>query len=215
MTDSIDKSDTERNLGGRPAITSAHQLAAAAQRLFLVHGFEQTSVDDIATAVGVSRRTFFRYFPTKADVLWVETPAEFARLQDNLAASPDGEPYRDTIVRAVLAALWFPPEQREWALHRAQLIFTVPAVRSLASSRFTEWRMIAAEFAGVRFGQPADALLPLAVGHAVLAGTLTGHEYWVAHPDEDLFDALERALTLLLPREPEDPLEPGRKGTPV
>jgi mycofactocin system transcriptional regulator len=202
MSDSIDDPEPSRNLGGRPAITSAHQLAAAAQRLFLANGFDQTSVDDIATAVGVSRRTFFRYFATKADVLWVESPAEFARLRENLAAAPDDEPYPTALIRAVLAALAFPPDQREWALHRAQLVFTVPAVQSPASKRFTEWRMIATEFAASRCGLPQDALFPLAVGHAVLAGTLAAHEYWIAHPDEDLFPILEQSLQLLLPREP-------------
>jgi len=203
MSDSIDKSDQSRNLGGRPAITSAHQLAEAAQRLFLAKGFEQTSVDDIASAVGVSRRTFFRYFATKADVLWVESAAEFARLREHLAAAPTSEPYPGVVISAVLAALQFPPDQREWALHRAQLIFTVPAVQALASTRFTEWRGIAAEFTATRYGQPGDGLFPLAVGHAVLAGALTAHEYWIAHPEDDLFEALEQALLLLLPPEPD------------
>ena len=64
--------------GGRPAVTSAHELAAVAQRLFIAHGFDETSVDDIATAAGISRRTFFRYFSTKADVCFADSPAELA-----------------------------------------------------------------------------------------------------------------------------------------
>lgn len=204
MTEGNDTPDQVRDRGGRPAATSPRELAEAAQRLFLAHGFDQTSVDDIAAAAGVSRRTFFRYFPTKADVLWVETSAEIDRLRAHLAASGDDEPYPDAVTGAVLASLRLAPEQREWALQRAQLIFTVPAVQGQAAQRFVEWRTIAAGFAARRYGQPVDALFPLAVGHAVLAASLTAHEYWITHPESDLADALATALALLLPPAPAD-----------
>jgi AcrR family transcriptional regulator len=45
----------------------------AAVRLFRESGYEATTVDDIASAAGCSRRTFFRYFGTKEDVLLQET----------------------------------------------------------------------------------------------------------------------------------------------
>jgi AcrR family transcriptional regulator len=45
------------------------QLMEAAMQLFTKRGFEQTTIDDIANAVGMSRRTFFRYFQTKEDVV--------------------------------------------------------------------------------------------------------------------------------------------------
>ena len=40
-------------------------LAEVSLELFLERGFEATTADDIAAASGISRRTFFRYFPTK------------------------------------------------------------------------------------------------------------------------------------------------------
>lgn len=80
----------------------------------------------------MSRRTFFRYFATKADVLRVESPAELGRLCQHLGAARAGEPYRAVVERAVLAALHFPPEHHEWALHRAQLVLAVPTVQAQA-----------------------------------------------------------------------------------
>jgi mycofactocin system transcriptional regulator len=188
--------------GGRPAVTTPHDLAEVAQRLFLERGFDATSIDDIALAAGIGRRTFFRYFPTKADVLFVESAAELRRLEDHLAEGVPGEPYEDVVTRSVIAALRFPDEEREWARHRAQLLLTVPAVQAHAMSRYAAWRAAAASFAAARCGQPADALFPLAVGHAVLAATLTAHQHWLAHPEADLFEALARSLDLLLPPTP-------------
>ena len=188
--------------GGRPAVTSAHDLAAVAQRLFLEHGFDRTSVDDIALTAGISRRTFFRYFPTKADVLFVESDAELRRLRENLVSGPAGETYQAVVTRSVIAALSIPPDQHTWALHRAQLLLSVPAVQGPAMARYGRWRAAAAEFVGARFGQPVDALFPVAVGHAVLAGTLAAHEHWAAHPEEDLFETVAQTLALLLPVEP-------------
>ncbi|MGO4204814.1 TetR family transcriptional regulator [Rhodococcus sp. TAF43] len=188
--------------GGRPAATTAHDLAAVAQRMFVEHGFDQTSIEDIARAAGISSRTFFRYFPTKADVLWVESDAEIGRLRDVLAAGLPTERYEDVVVSAVVAALCLPHDQIEWARHRAQLVLTEPAVQAQASQRHARWRAAAAEFVSTRTGHPVDGFFPTAVGHAVLAATLAGHEYWVSHPDTDLAEHLQCALLLILPPEP-------------
>jgi mycofactocin system transcriptional regulator len=188
--------------GGRPAATTPHELAAVAQRLFLERGFDATSVDDIALAAGIGRRTFFRYFPTKADVLFVESDAELRRLEEHLAGGGRTERYQDVLARSVVAALRFPEEEREWARQRAQLLLTVPAVQAHAMSRYTAWRAAAARFAADRSGQAPDALFPLAVGQAVLAATLTAHEHWLARPEADLFEVLARCLDLLLPPGP-------------
>jgi len=182
--------------GGRPALTSAHELAAIAQALFVERGFHETSVDDIAAAAGVSRRTFFRYFSTKTDVLWVAAPREIDVFRGLLAESPPGEPWADGLCRAAARALAYPPEERPWMRQRAELFLQVPAVQEKAALRYDKWRHIATEFARAR---GVDALNALAAGYATLAATLAAHENWLTHPDDDLPALLERFLRLLLP----------------
>ncbi|MEE2059112.1 acyl-CoA-like ligand-binding transcription factor [Rhodococcus artemisiae] len=185
---------------GRPAATSAPELAAVAQTLFLQRGFDEVTVDDIAAAAGISRRTFFRYFPTKADVLWVESSAELAQLHDGLESSTGrSEPCRDSLIRAVIAALEFPPEQREWALHRAQLVLDVPAVQTHTTMRMNAWRTEVTDYVARSTGSSCDDLVPLTVGHATVSAVQAAHRYWVTHPDEELAAVLEQTLEITLP----------------
>lgn len=186
--------------GGRPPVSSAHEVAAVAQRVFLERGFDETSVDDLAAAAGISRRTFFRYFPTKADVLFVDSPAEVDRFRAGLAAGGPADSWRAVVTGAVTAALRFAPEDRDWALHRAQLFFAVPAVQAHAVRVWATWRQLAVDHA--RTVPHDDPLFPLAVGHAVLAATLAAHEHWTRDPAADLGDLLTHMLDLLLPPDP-------------
>jgi AcrR family transcriptional regulator len=63
-------------------------LEDAALRLFARDGFDETTVDDIAAEVGVSARTFFRYFATKDEVLYVEREHRLALLRAAVLAAP-------------------------------------------------------------------------------------------------------------------------------
>ncbi len=186
---------------GRPPVTSAHELAAVAQRMFVAGGYDETSVDEIAAAAGIGRRTFFRYFPTKADVFFTDSPRELDQLRQGLASGRPGEPYRAVVTRAVVDALRIPPGQREWALHRAQLVLGVPGVQAHATRVWAQWRQQAVEYA--RTVPHTDPLFPRAVGHAVLAATLAAHEHWLTVPDDDLGRLLTGMLDLLLPPQPD------------
>src|SRR3954471_17005896 len=82
---------------GRPPGTSARELELIALRLFGERGFDDTTVEDIARAAGVSRRTFFRYFDTKADVLWHAFDTEVATLRAAFVAVPPETALLDAI----------------------------------------------------------------------------------------------------------------------
>lgn len=66
---------------GRPRSSSREALEEAATELFLEHGYQATTVDQIAARAGVSRATFFNYFPTKSAVLWVEVDRALEALE--------------------------------------------------------------------------------------------------------------------------------------
>ena len=182
---------------GRPPGTSARALELIALRLFTDQGFEQTTVDQIATAAGVSRRTFFRYFDTKSDVLWNYFDAEVETIRGLLARTPDDLPIMEGVRRAVLAANHYRAEDVPELRMRMTLLSSVPELFASAAIHYDAWERAVVDFVARRSGQPADSLYPLAVGRAVLAACRAGFDRWAARADADLTVYLDAALRAL------------------
>ncbi|MGI8756023.1 MAG: TetR family transcriptional regulator, partial [Acidimicrobiales bacterium] len=81
---------------GRPPSTDRTELAAIAFALFNQQGFEVTTVDDIARAAGISRRTFFRYYASKNDAVWGDFDGLLQAMERWLAETPDDRPLMET-----------------------------------------------------------------------------------------------------------------------
>jgi mycofactocin system transcriptional regulator len=179
---------------GRPPGTSARELEVIALRLFGERGFDDTTVEDIAREAGVSRRTFFRYFDTKADVLWHAFDAEVATLRAAFAAGRAEEPLLDAIRIAVVSVNHYTATDVPELRARMKLIGTVPALQASAATHYDAWERAVIDYAAGRLGQPPEALLPLAIGRATLAVCRAAYECWVEHADEDLTVYLDAAL---------------------
>src|SRR5690348_8816755 len=80
---------------GRPPSTSRRELRLIALGLFAEHGFDSTTIEQVAAAAGVSERTFFRYFTTKASVLWSEFETEVETIRATLGSVADDVPMMD------------------------------------------------------------------------------------------------------------------------
>src|SRR3954454_21817106 len=114
----------------RPPATSREDLERVAMRLFSEHGFDATTVDDIATAAGIGRRTFFRYFGSKNDVVWGRFDEGLARLRSELAAAPADRPLRDVLREAIVAFNELPPGQVPVHRQRMALILGVDSLQA-------------------------------------------------------------------------------------
>jgi AcrR family transcriptional regulator len=95
------------------------ELTAVAQDLFLEHGYEQTTVDQIAAAAGMSKRTFFRYFPSKDDLVIGKYDLFGDRMADALDARPDDEPVWDSLRRMFDIALDYVQDEHQRARNDA------------------------------------------------------------------------------------------------
>src|ERR1700691_4175996 len=129
---------------GRKPVTSRADLEHVAFDLFDRQGFEQTTVDDIARAAGIGRRTFFRYFPSKNDIAWGEFDAELDRMRARLKAIAPQTPLMDAIRTAVVDFNRVAPEQIPWHRRRMALILGTPALQAHSTLRYAAWRQVIA-----------------------------------------------------------------------
>lgn len=165
--------------------------------LFEQQGFEQTTIDDIATAAGIGRRTFFRYFGSKNDVPWGDFDGELARMRRRLAATPPQAPLMDAIRRAIVDFNQMPAEQVPAHRRRMTFILGVPALQAHSTLRFAAWRGVIADFVAQRTGQRPDSLLPRTIAHAMLGVAVAAYEQWLANPGDDLCELLDSAVGAL------------------
>lgn len=182
---------------GRPRSVTHAQITSIALELFARHGFEATTVEDVAAELGINRRTLFRYFPSKNDMVWGDFDWVLDRLRRYLnEASPD-EPLMAALGRAVVASNHYEPDQLPELRIRMTLITTVPALQAHSMLRYEAWRAVIAEFVAARLGERPNDLLPQTAAHAALGTSIAAFVRWVDHPDEDLEDTLRRGYELL------------------
>ncbi len=185
------------SVGGRPPVTTHDELARAALRLFDRNGFDETTVDEIAAAAGVGRRTFFRYFATKAAVLWYDFDRHVGAIRESLADAADDVPMMVAIRDAVLLGNRYGPADLPDLRARMALISTVPALQASATLHYEKWEQVVAEFVSARTGLSADSLYPSVVGRCVFAACRAAYADWAASGEAALRGYLVAALGAL------------------
>lgn len=167
-----------------------------ALRLFRQQGYEETTVSQIAEAAEVSESTFFRYFPTKEDVvLWDDYDP---RIVEVFRAQPAGvSPIAALRVafRDVLAQL----SEAEWAEQRERmaLILSVPPLRAMLVDQIRGPMRLMAEVVAERAGRKPDDPGVRAVAGAVLGVGMSVMFTWAEDPDADIIALFDDALAQL------------------
>ncbi|MFJ2900845.1 TetR family transcriptional regulator [Streptomyces sp. NPDC087212] len=105
------------------------ELAAAAMELFSTKGYEATTVDEIAAAAGVARRTFFRHFRSKEEAIFPDHDDTLVRAEAVLNAAPPHEHPLDTVCRGIKEVMRMYAAQPEISVARYKLTREVPTLR--------------------------------------------------------------------------------------
>ncbi|MFI6288938.1 TetR family transcriptional regulator [Streptomyces sp. NPDC051018] len=105
------------------------ELASAAMELFATKGYEATTVDEIAAAAGVARRTFFRHFRSKEEAIFPDHDDTLVRAEAVLNAAPPHEHPLDTVCRGIKEVMRMYASSPAVSVERYRLTREVPTLR--------------------------------------------------------------------------------------
>lgn len=121
-------------------------LAAAAMELFDERGFDDTTVDEIAAAAGVSRRTLFRHFPTKSDIVFADHPDRIVRLDRFLHTAPPERLLLDIVLDSAVATIPSFVDPADFYLRRHRLLKRTPELRYREQAYGLQYTRVLARF---------------------------------------------------------------------
>lgn len=199
---------TERRIDGRvdPQISTLlarkqesvrHAICDHASKLLFEQGFHETTIDDIAKAASIGRRTFFRYFETKEDmVLWKFD--QFARRALHvLAQRPAREPSLLALQHALTEASEFynhEPAQTLAILRMTEATPSLFAQQLLQQDRWKEWFAAGLR---ARTRAPASSTLPEMTAAVAFEAMAIAVRRWVKSPGSHLSDAIAQSFVTL------------------
>lgn len=189
--------DKQPGLRERKKARTREEIQRQALRLFREHGYDATTTGQIAAAAEVSESTFFRYFPTKEDVItWDPFDPEFITA---FRAQPLGQA-PITALRAAFGEVMGRLSAEEWAAQRErlQLLLNAPPLRArlMDSSIRSPLRLLTYAVAE-RTGQHPSHVAVRALAGAVIGIGLAAMLAWVEDPDTDIVALFDELLAQL------------------
>jgi AcrR family transcriptional regulator len=197
-----DAQETSARLGLRQRKRSRtfDRIQGEALRLFVARGFDAVTLDDIAHAAEVSRRTLLNYFGTKEEIA-LSAKADFPRvIAAAVMARPADEPLMEMVENAFIDLARQPATDQGRAV--ALLIHTTPSLRAGDQAKYEAVERLLAQTLAERKGLSPDDIACRVVAGAAVSILKLATDHWLTHPDasaeafgREAFAALRRAAT--------------------
>ncbi|MGH3957804.1 mycofactocin system transcriptional regulator [Mycobacterium sp.] len=182
---------------GRRRSTTPHHITDVALELFAARGFTQVSVDDVAHAAGIARRSLFRYYASKNAIPWGDFDAHLQHLRELLDNVDPQVPLGAALRAALLAFNTF--GESETARHRLRMrvILQTAELQAYSMTMYAGWREVIAEFVARRSGAEPTDLAPQTVAWMMLGVALSAYEHWLDDESVSLRQALGDAFDVV------------------
>lgn len=200
--------ESEGSTGGTPAQipdlrsltreTVRAQIAETAWSVFAERGFDDVTVNQVAEATGISRASFFRYFSSKEEAVFVALEAMGAEIATALEERPPQEPPWEALRRAFDAAMPNYASNPARSLARLNLTRETPSLRAHQLERQAQWRGLIGAALAIRTGRNRDDVQIEAVVGAALAALDAATERWALSGGElDLTGLVDDAFAAI------------------
>ena len=179
---------------GRRRSTTQDHITDVALDLFAARGFDEVSVDDVAQAAGIARRTLFRYYASKNAIPWGDFDAYLDHMRDLLDDMDPDVPISEALRSALLAFNEFGAQEMTRHRRRMRVILETAALQAYSMTMYAGWRAVVAAFVARRLGAKAGDLVPQTVAWTMLGVALSAYEHWLADESVSLARALGDAF---------------------
>ncbi len=183
----------ETSLRERKKQQTRDHLIDAAFSLFEERGFDHVSAAEIAEQANVSERTFYRYFPTKEDVIFPDGDEKMAHVDEMVANLPKTMSVVEGLRAGIRAITVQTQESTELQLARARLVMSTPSLQSLIMRREQEWVESFADAIAARLDLDQEAdIRPELTAAVIVAVFRVVMNRWIRsggrEPIEDMID---------------------------
>lgn len=162
--------------------------------LFVARGFSDVSVDDVAQAAGIARRTLFRYYASKNAIPWGDFDTHLQYLRELLDRVESDVSLGDALRTALLTFNTFDASEAARHRRRMRLILQTAELQAYSMTMYAGWRSVIADFVAQRTGTEATDLKPQTVAWSMLGIALSAYEHWLADDSLSLPQALGQAF---------------------
>ncbi len=131
-----------RGLRQRTRDAVRQQIAEVALVMFDEQGFDETTVDQIAAAVDISPRSFFRYFASKEDVVLGDPMVYGEPVRQRLAKSLESMPVWEALRSAFEAIVELSESNPEWVLRATRVMISSPSLRARNTEKHLAWMTV-------------------------------------------------------------------------
>jgi AcrR family transcriptional regulator len=174
------------------------QVAEAAFNVFAERGFDNVTATEVAAAAGISRATFFRYFESKEDAVFVAQEALGTQIAAGLRERPAGEDAWTALRHALDAVITYYRASPSHALARLRLIRGTPKLRSHQLDRMAEWKESLNAALAERLGlEESDVKVEALVAAALGALNAASVRWAESDGSDDLIELIDTAFAAL------------------
>jgi TetR/AcrR family transcriptional regulator, regulator of mycofactocin system len=182
---------------GRRRSTTREHISDVALGLFAERGFSEVSVDDVAHAAGIARRSVFRYYASKNAIPWGDFDAHLQHLRELLDSVDPDMPLGEALRAALLSFNTF--DESETARHRQRMrvILQTAELQAYSMTMYAGWRGVIADFVARRTGTKTEDLLAQTVAWMMLGVALSAYEHWLDDESVSLPEAIGDAFEVV------------------
>jgi TetR/AcrR family transcriptional regulator, regulator of mycofactocin system len=182
---------------GRRRSTTREHISDVALGLFAERGFSDVSVDDVAHATGIARRSVFRYYASKNAIPWGDFDAHLQHLRELLDRVDPGMPLGEALRAALLSFNTFDESETVRHRQRMRVILQTAELQAYSMTMYAGWREVIAGFVARRTGAKTTDLQPQTVAWMMLGVALSAYEHWLDDQAVSLTEALGDAFDVV------------------